>query len=96
MVFETCGKKDNPAVLQVTMDITIDSHVKRAFRLTMERFGTVDVIINNGGMRARDLYPDSSGMTQVIDTEVGEDRGQMMPGGIEAGWEVTRETMAGA
>lgn len=25
-----------------------------------------------------------------------EDRGQMMPGGIEAGWEVTPETMAGA
>jgi arylsulfatase A-like enzyme len=30
----------------------------------------------------------------LIDTEVGEDRGQMLPGGIEAGWEVTPETMA--
>jgi len=30
----------------------------------------------------------------LIDTEVGEDRGQMLPGGIEAGWEVTAETMA--
>jgi arylsulfatase A-like enzyme len=30
----------------------------------------------------------------LIDTEVGEDRGQMLPGGIEAGWEVTTETMA--
>ena len=35
-------------------------------------------------------------LNRLIDTEVGEDRGQMMPGGIEAGWEVTRETMAGA
>ena len=30
----------------------------------------------------------------LIDLEVGEDRGQMLPGGIEAGWEVTAETMA--
>lgn len=29
----------------------------------------------------------------LIDGEVGEDRGQMLPGGIEAGWEVTPETM---
>jgi arylsulfatase len=33
-------------------------------------------------------------LNRLIDTEVGEDRGQMLPGGIEAGWEVTRETMA--
>ncbi len=30
----------------------------------------------------------------LIDKEVGEDRGQILPGGIEAGWEVTPETMA--
>jgi arylsulfatase A-like enzyme len=30
----------------------------------------------------------------LIDAEVGEDRGQMLPGGIETGWEVTPETMA--
>jgi len=30
----------------------------------------------------------------LIDAEVGEDRGQMLPGGVEAGWEVTAETMA--
>ncbi|MEM5371419.1 sulfatase-like hydrolase/transferase [Paraburkholderia azotifigens] len=35
-------------------------------------------------------------LNRVIDTEVGEDRGQMLPGGIDAGWEVTAETMAGA
>jgi arylsulfatase len=33
-------------------------------------------------------------LNRLIDTEVGEDRGQMLPGGIEAGWEVTAETMA--
>jgi arylsulfatase len=35
-------------------------------------------------------------LNRLIETEVGEDRGQMLPGGAEAGWEVTPETMAGA
>ena len=35
-------------------------------------------------------------LNRLIDTEVGEDRGQMLPGGIDGGWEVTPETMAGA
>jgi arylsulfatase len=33
-------------------------------------------------------------LNALIDAEVGEDRRQMLPGGIEAGWEVTSETMA--
>ena len=35
-------------------------------------------------------------LNKVIDSEVGEDLGQMLPGGIDAGWEVTPETLAGA
>ena len=35
-------------------------------------------------------------LNRLIEAEVGEDRGQMLPGGIDAGWEVTPETMAGA
>lgn len=35
-------------------------------------------------------------LNRLIDKEVGDDRGQMLPGGIDAGWEVTPETMAGA
>ncbi len=35
-------------------------------------------------------------LNRLIDAEVGDDRGQMLPGGIDAGWEVTPETMAGA
>ena len=35
-------------------------------------------------------------LNRLIDAEVGEDRGRMMPGGIDAGWDVTPETMAGA
>lgn len=33
-------------------------------------------------------------LNRLIDSEVGEDRGQMLPGGVEAGWEVTAENMA--
>jgi arylsulfatase A-like enzyme len=32
-------------------------------------------------------------LNRLIDTEVGEDRGQMLPGGIAAGWEVNDVTM---
>jgi arylsulfatase len=35
-------------------------------------------------------------LNRLIDAEVGEDRGQMLPGGVEAGWEVTAETPAAA
>jgi arylsulfatase len=33
-------------------------------------------------------------LNRLIDAEVGEDRGQMLPGGVEAGWEVDWNTMA--
>ena len=33
-------------------------------------------------------------LNRLIDAEVGEDRGQMLPGGIDAGWEVNAQTMA--
>jgi arylsulfatase len=33
-------------------------------------------------------------LNRLIDAEVGEDRGQMLPGGVEAGWEVSAQTMA--
>jgi arylsulfatase len=35
-------------------------------------------------------------LNRLVDAEVGEDRGQMLPGGMDAGWDVARETMAGA
>jgi len=33
-------------------------------------------------------------LNRLLDVEVGEDKGQMLPGGIDAGWEVSAETMA--
>jgi 1,1a-dihydroxy-1-hydro-9-fluorenone dehydrogenase len=63
--------KDNPNVLAETMDLTIDTHVKRVYERTIERFGTVDVIINNASMRPRDIYK-PTGQTTILDTEIGD------------------------
>jgi NAD(P)-dependent dehydrogenase (short-subunit alcohol dehydrogenase family) len=63
--------RDNPNVLTEVMDITIDSHVKRVYQVAMDRFGTVDVMINNAGMRQRDLYPPHGSVT-ILETEVGD------------------------
>jgi arylsulfatase len=47
------------------------------------------------GGKARELVTAmNEKLNRLIDAEVGEDRGQMLPGGIDAGWEVNRETMA--
>ena len=62
---------DDPRVLAEVMDITIDSHVNAAYRAAMDKFGTVDVIINNGGLRQRDLYP-PHGLVSILETEVSE------------------------
>ena len=63
--------KDNPNVLVETMDITIDSHIKRVYDTAMAKFGTVDVILNNAGLRARDLYPPTAQRT-IIETEISD------------------------
>jgi NAD(P)-dependent dehydrogenase (short-subunit alcohol dehydrogenase family) len=62
---------NNADVLVDRMDVTIDSHVKRVYETAMERFGTVDVMVNNAGLRARDLYP-PLGNRPIIETELGD------------------------
>jgi NAD(P)-dependent dehydrogenase (short-subunit alcohol dehydrogenase family) len=63
--------RNNPNVYTDIMDITVDSHVKRVYQAAMDRFGTVDVIINNAGMRQRDLYPPMGSVT-TLETEIGD------------------------
>src|SRR5437868_5775514 len=63
--------KDNPNALVEIMDFTIDSHVKRVYEAAMARFGTVDVIVNNAGMRQRDIYV-PHGSATTLETEVGD------------------------
>ena len=47
-----------------------------------------------GGKHRELLLAMNEKLNRLIDVEVGEDRGQMLPGGVEAGWEVTAQTMA--
>jgi arylsulfatase A-like enzyme len=47
-----------------------------------------------GGDRRDLVVAMNDKLNRLIDAEVGEDRGQMLPGGADAGWEVTAETMA--
>jgi NAD(P)-dependent dehydrogenase (short-subunit alcohol dehydrogenase family) len=61
----------NDDALVLETDLTIDSHVKRAYEATLQRFGTVDVVINNAGLRQRNLYPPSGAIT-VLETEIGD------------------------
>jgi len=62
---------DRPDVLVETMDISIDSHVRRVYLAAIERFGTIDVVVNNAGLRQRDLYPPHGSVT-TLETEVGD------------------------
>jgi NAD(P)-dependent dehydrogenase (short-subunit alcohol dehydrogenase family) len=47
----------NSSALVTEMDVRDQSQVDGAFEQVIKRFGTVDVLINNAGMRQRDLYP---------------------------------------
>lgn len=55
-------------VLSLAMDVTIDEQIDAAFRTTIEKFGTVDVLINNAAMRQRDLFP-PTGRTTTLETK---------------------------
>jgi NAD(P)-dependent dehydrogenase (short-subunit alcohol dehydrogenase family) len=63
--------RENPGVLADVMDITIDAHIKRVYQAAMDRFGTIDAIVNNAGMRQRDLYPPHGSVT-TLETEIGD------------------------
>ena len=62
----------NDDVLVGTMDITLQSHIDEIYNKAMDKFGTVDVVINNGGTRQRDLYLDTHGSVSMLETDVSE------------------------
>ena len=63
---------DNPNALVGIMDVTLQSHVDAIYNRALERFGTIDVIIANGGTRQRDLYLETHGSVTLLETDVSE------------------------
>jgi NAD(P)-dependent dehydrogenase (short-subunit alcohol dehydrogenase family) len=58
----------NPNVLVATVDISDGDQIKAAYDATIAKFGTVDALLNNAGMRQRDLFP-PDGRTVILDTQ---------------------------
>jgi NAD(P)-dependent dehydrogenase (short-subunit alcohol dehydrogenase family) len=63
---EPLGAGEN--LLVADMDVTLDADVDRVYAQTRERFGTVDVLINNAALRQRDLFP-PHGRIATLDTK---------------------------
>ena len=59
------GRADD--VVIATVDISNEQHVRDAYAAAMDRFGTIDVLINNAGTRQRDLFP-PTGLTTTLET----------------------------
>jgi NAD(P)-dependent dehydrogenase (short-subunit alcohol dehydrogenase family) len=54
--------------LPLTMDVTDAAQVDHAYQQALHSFGTVDVLVNNAGMRMRDLYPPSGRVETLLET----------------------------
>lgn len=58
--------KDRPdQALTLTCDIGDPGQVQAAYDAAMAKFGTADVLVNNAGMRQRDLFPPSGRITTL-------------------------------
>jgi NAD(P)-dependent dehydrogenase (short-subunit alcohol dehydrogenase family) len=64
--------ESNPNAFVGVMDVTLQSHVNAIYEKALQLFGTIDVIIANGGTRQRDLYLDTHGSVTVLETDVSE------------------------
>jgi NAD(P)-dependent dehydrogenase (short-subunit alcohol dehydrogenase family) len=62
---QTNGGKN---ILVADMDVTNEADLDRVYASTIERFGTVDVLINNAALRQRDLFP-PTGRTTTLETK---------------------------
>ena len=52
-------------VLVSTVDISDAGAVDAAYQATMDKFGTVDVLVNNAGLRQRNLFPPTGKITTL-------------------------------
>lgn len=51
--------------LMLTTDIAQETDVETAYRATLEKFGTVDVLVNNAAIRQRDLFAPAGRVTTL-------------------------------
>jgi len=51
--------------LALDMDLTSDEQIDAAYAATLEKFGAVDALVNNAGMRQRDLFPPHGRITTL-------------------------------
>jgi 1,1a-dihydroxy-1-hydro-9-fluorenone dehydrogenase len=61
--------RGNDRVLPLEMDVTDGAQIDQAYHSTLDRFGTVDVLINNAAMRMRDLYPPAGRVETLLETK---------------------------
>jgi 1,1a-dihydroxy-1-hydro-9-fluorenone dehydrogenase len=52
-------------VLALDMDVTNDAQIDSAYKVALDRFGIVDVLINNAAIRQRDLFPPTGRITTL-------------------------------
>lgn len=55
-------------VLMLTCDVTDDEQIQSAYEATIEKFGTVDVLINNASLRQINLFPDRAEPITILET----------------------------
>ena len=60
--------QDREDVLISTVDISDVEQVENAYQATIEKFGAVDVLVNNAGLRQRNLFP-PTGRTTTLETK---------------------------
>lgn len=63
---ELKGHHDN--VLLADMDVTEDAQIDQTYQAALDKFKTVDVLINNAAMRSRDLFP-PKGRATTLETK---------------------------
>jgi NAD(P)-dependent dehydrogenase (short-subunit alcohol dehydrogenase family) len=49
-------KSHDKNVLVADMDVTEDAQIDQTYQATLDKFKTVDILVNNAAMRSRDLY----------------------------------------
>jgi NAD(P)-dependent dehydrogenase (short-subunit alcohol dehydrogenase family) len=55
-------------VLIADMDVTEDAQIDQTYQATLDKFKTVDILVNNAAMRSRDLYP-PKGRATTLETK---------------------------